>query len=165
MKKEVSAYLSAIGKKGGKAGRGKAKARPSSVARAAVNARWEKHKGKTMIYTSYYSSKKITPDHICIRISVGHPRWKLPYSVAGAIPYLAPDRAWIGMERAEYETLYRAKLEAAGVDKIRSEIRALAGDRPAVLLCFERLQDGTWCHRRIFADWWQEKTGEIVPEL
>lgn len=118
-----------------------------------------------MIYTSYYSSKKITSEYAAVRISVGHPRWKLPYSVAGAIPGLAPDRAWIGMERAEYEPLYRAKLEAAGVDKIRSEIRALSGDRPAVLLCFESPLDGTWCHRRIFADWWQEKTGETVPEL
>ena len=49
--------------------------------------------------------------------------------------------------------------KVAGVDKIRSEIRALAGDRPAALLCFEGLVDGTWCHRRIFADWWQKNKG------
>jgi hypothetical protein len=165
MKKEVLAYLSAIGKKGGKAGRGKAKARPSAVARAAVNARWKKHRRNTVIYTSYFSSKKIMPEYVAIRISVGHPRWKLPYQVAGAIPGLAPDRAWIGIERAEYDPLYRAKLDAAGVEKIRAEIRALTDERPAVLLCFESLMDGAWCHRRIFADWWQEKTGEIVAEL
>ena len=38
----VSRYLSKIGKKGGMAGKGKAKARSSDQARAAVNARWEK---------------------------------------------------------------------------------------------------------------------------
>lgn len=38
----VSRYLSKIGQKGGKAGRGTSKARSSEQARAAVNARWDK---------------------------------------------------------------------------------------------------------------------------
>lgn len=38
----VSEYLSKIGQKGGKAGTGKAKARTSEQARAAINKRWEK---------------------------------------------------------------------------------------------------------------------------
>ncbi len=40
----VSAYLSKIGSKGGKAGKGAAKARSSEQARAAVQARWDKAK-------------------------------------------------------------------------------------------------------------------------
>ncbi len=42
----VKAYLSQIGKKGGQAGTGKAKARDSETMRAAVNKRWAKVKGK-----------------------------------------------------------------------------------------------------------------------
>jgi hypothetical protein len=38
----VSRYLSKIGQKGGKAGKGTAKARSSEQARAVVNARWDK---------------------------------------------------------------------------------------------------------------------------
>lgn len=38
----VSRYLSKIGKKGGMAGTGKAKARSSEQARAAIQARWDK---------------------------------------------------------------------------------------------------------------------------
>ena len=38
----ISRYLSKIGKKGGLAGRGSAKARTSEQARAAVNERWKK---------------------------------------------------------------------------------------------------------------------------
>ncbi len=38
----ISRYLSSLGKKGGLAGKGKAKARTSEQARAAVNARWDK---------------------------------------------------------------------------------------------------------------------------
>lgn len=40
----VRNYLSQIGKKGGKAGTGKAKARDPEKMRAAVNKRWAKHR-------------------------------------------------------------------------------------------------------------------------
>lgn len=40
----VSLYLSKIGQKGGKAGKGPVKARSSEQARAAVNQRWAKHR-------------------------------------------------------------------------------------------------------------------------
>ena len=40
----IKAYLSAMGKKGGQAGKGKAKSRPSDQMRAAVQKRWDKRK-------------------------------------------------------------------------------------------------------------------------
>lgn len=40
----VKNYLSQIGKKGGKSGTGKAKARDPEKMRAAVNKRWAKHR-------------------------------------------------------------------------------------------------------------------------
>ena len=39
---EISKYLAAIGRRGGKAGTGKAKARTKAQARAAAKARWDK---------------------------------------------------------------------------------------------------------------------------
>jgi hypothetical protein len=42
MNPTIKQYLSTIGQRGGKSGRGKAKARTSEQARAAVNARWSK---------------------------------------------------------------------------------------------------------------------------
>ena len=118
-----------------------------------------------MICTSYYASKRITAEYAAIRISVGHPRWRLAYEIAGNIPVLMPARAWLGMDADAYEVLYRAKLDAASVGVIRDAIRTIAGLRPSVLLCFESLADGKWCHRRMFAEWWLEKTGEEIPEL
>lgn len=44
MKNELHKYLAAIGARGGKAGRGRAKARTSEQARAAIMARWTKAK-------------------------------------------------------------------------------------------------------------------------
>jgi len=53
MKNEVRQYLAEIGRKGGAAGRGKAKARTSEQARAAILARWARVKaeGKTQKHT------------------------------------------------------------------------------------------------------------------
>ena len=41
-----------------------------------------------------------------------------------------------------------------------------AGNDRLLLICFENLDEaGKSCHRRMFATWWQEHTGEVVPEL
>lgn len=119
------------------------------------------------LFTSFYSSGHVRDrEHAPIRTSLGHPRFKLTYKIAGKLPLLTPERRWLGMERETYQPLYIAKLEAAGVDKIRLAISELAGKQPAVLLCFEDLStDGAWCHRQMFARWWEKKTGEPVPEL
>lgn len=44
MKNEIRKYLAEIGRKGGAAGKGEAKARTSEQARAAVQARWARVK-------------------------------------------------------------------------------------------------------------------------
>jgi hypothetical protein len=46
MKKKLNIHAQALGRLGGKAGRGAAKARTSEQARAAVMARWNKAKAK-----------------------------------------------------------------------------------------------------------------------
>ena len=40
-------------------------------------------------------------------------------------------------------------------------------DKDIVLLCYEDVRKGEsdWCHRTMFAKWWFEKTGEVIPEL
>ncbi len=117
------------------------------------------------IYTSFYSSGHLRPEHAAIKTSLGHPRFRLSYKIAGKIPELTPERPWLGLSREKYQPLYLAKLEAAGVDVIRRAIETVAGGRVPVLLCFEHLTDGTWCHRRMFSEWWRRKTGQEVPEL
>jgi hypothetical protein len=34
-----------------------------------------------------------------------------------------------------------------------------------LLLCYEDVLAGDWCHRKVFAEWWQEQTGQVVEEL
>jgi len=103
-----------------------------------------------------------------VGIVVSPPRWPLPYELAGNVNLLAP----VGMrdlDRAEFELLYRERLDRLGVDRARTILAGFAAAfhvAGCVLLCFEDLaKAGEWCHRRTFSAWWEERTGQVVPEL
>ena len=56
--------------------------------------------------------------------------------------------------------------EAAKREVERLEERARSEGKELVLLCFEDIRiPSDWCHRTVFAQWWAEKTGEIIEEL
>lgn len=123
-----------------------------------------------LLFTSRY--QRFRPEQGApVRSTVGAPRFPLSYELAGEARLLAPSYAMLKLDQAPYLELYRERLEAAGVDKIRRQLRAIAAGANAdrlVLLCFCDLSvppPDNWCHRRMFAAWWQERTGEEVPEL
>ncbi|MGZ4303127.1 MAG: DUF488 family protein [Gaiellaceae bacterium] len=61
---------------------------------------------------------------------------------------------------------YRERLDAIGakgLQKCFADISAEHDGRGLVLLCFEK--PGQFCHRRVLAEWWEEQTGQHVPEL
>jgi hypothetical protein len=82
---------------------------------------------------------------------------------------LAPSRSYFGSARPEFEAAYRAQLDEQGVEALAARFQGIAvagGDLRLVLLCFEDLaKPGEWCHRRMFASWWQEEAGAQVREL
>lgn len=46
------------------------------------------------------------------------------------------------------------------------DLHALAGGHEPVLLCHEHLlKAGDWCHRRLVAQWFEDKLGIAVPEM
>jgi hypothetical protein len=99
--------------------------------------------------------------------TVGAPRFGAPQ--AGNVGMLAP-HGLIGKELSDkqFRKLYRERLDQFGVEKIEAVLAAIARayDKPGVvLLCFENVLIGESCHRRIFADWWEQQTGDPVPEL
>lgn len=109
-----------------------------------------------------------------VRSTVSSPRWKLPYTIAGHAKLITPTRPMLKMEPDAYTLSYLRILNGNGIDLIRTELAALAvegGSDRVVLLCYERLnereKDGTakFCHRSLFAQWYQAQTGEEVPEL
>ncbi len=106
-----------------------------------------------------------------MRITAGHPRFRLGFSIAATMHKLAPSRSLLALDDAiAFNTAYQQQLEQTGVDVIAGKFNEIAGavgtDR-LVLLCFEdvaRLGELS-CHRRAFARWWETQTGEEVPEL
>lgn len=120
--------------------------------------------------TSYYQNKLLDgARHLIVQTSVGVPRF-------GAFPEwemdsIKPPKEILGMAEADYVKAYLAQLERIGVEAIRNELQELEAEaaktgREVVLCCFESLKkSGQFCHRRIFADWWQRQTGEVIPEL
>ena len=117
------------------------------------------------IFTSRYGNKALRElDMTKIGISLGKPRWSLGYEVIGNLYNLAPSGSMLDMNDQEaYRVLYEQRVAAVGVAKIRSMLEALGDGEDVVLLCYEDLRDGSkWCHRRMFAEWWEGETGEKV---
>lgn len=122
-----------------------------------------------MILTSRYSNPELgSGDYTAVRISIGTPRWRLGYTLAGEITELMP---WglRGISDMEiFKAQYTALLNEVGVDKIAAKLRHFEGfGKPTVLLCYEDIRKGgdNWCHRTMFAQWWFKQTGEEINEL
>jgi hypothetical protein len=120
--------------------------------------------------TSRYQSADLieASGRAAVGITLGYPRWKLRYPVVANLRQLAPTREIIHVEDAHlFEEMYRNRLDDLGVDEVRKLLTTCAeranNER---LLCYEDLtRPGLKCHRQIFAAWWLENTGEVVPEL
>lgn len=122
-----------------------------------------------MIYTSRYSNPELkTGNYTPVRISLGAPRWKTAYTLAGVIKELMPTGLFRISELEEFCPKYCKLLDSFGVDIIREQLKHYESfGKPVVLLCFEDIRKGgeNWCHRNVFAKWWQARTGEIITEL
>jgi hypothetical protein len=124
----------------------------------------------TIATSRYAAREKVVASGLSpVRTTVGAPRFRLGYELAGNVAMLAPYGLRTIEDEAEFEVAYRARLEGFGVEKIRAaleDVARAACARGVVLLCFEDLEDPTQsCHRTIFAAWWREQTGEEVVEL
>lgn len=125
-----------------------------------------------MIWTSRYANKELLKEkYYCVGISIGAPRFKLGYPLRKQCYALAPKGYMLHMEKEPYEQEYYAKLENIGKGKIIGIVRGLQREAEAegkelVLLCFEDVRkEEDWCHRTMFAKWWQQNTSEVIREL
>jgi hypothetical protein len=104
-----------------------------------------------------------TPAFVPVSISVGSPRF-MPSAGIPKIGALAPYGLMKIKSDDEFYAHYRMRLEQSGVDGLQWEFDRIfeTYQRPLVLLCFER--NPADCHRRFFATWWKDKTGQEIPE-
>ena len=106
-----------------------------------------------MITTSNFAKSASHPD--AVAISQGVPRF---YKGRRYLP-LAPPRWLLKAKDPElFDREYRNQLEAL-------DAKQVVGDRGpnAILLCWESFN--VRCHRRLVAEWLEEKLGIVVPEL
>jgi hypothetical protein len=80
---------------------------------------------------------------------------------------LAPRWHYFHDPPEEFARKYLEQLDRYGPSRLHEIFTGLdKGEGPLTLLCFERnVRSAADCHRRRFADFWFERTGEYVPEL
>ena len=99
-----------------------------------------------------------------IRVTLGAPRFKLSYPLAGSLMDLAPDREWFHADTETFTQKMVAKMMRRGPTEIAGEIEALSDGYPgAVLLCYEKWPDS--CHRHTVAEWLTVNLGWRIEEL
>jgi uncharacterized protein YeaO (DUF488 family) len=129
---------------------------------------------KVELYTSHWRNLGLADlDAVKVGISRGVPRGRqareLPYRYKRLMD-LAPRSELFERWKAgtispeEYTREYRGYLDELGPEEVMVRLQEKsveAGGKPLVLLCWCR----EFCHRRVWADWYLEKTGQEVPEL
>jgi hypothetical protein len=128
------------------------------------------------LHTSYWQNPDLAClDAIPVGISRGVPRGtmakRLPYRYKRLLD-LAPPRdlfgRWIAgtIDPDEYTRVYRSYLDGLGPEEVTTQLEKKSADnggKPLVLLCW--CPPGEFCHRRVLADWYLQKTGREIPEL
>lgn len=115
------------------------------------------------IVTSSYSDWRPRMG-VPVRITLGRPRQPHP---AGRqqwpfLAELAPAGWYFRAEQEKFGRCYVSQLNRFA-DDIELKIGWLLDEYGDIaLLCYER--PGQFCHRRLFAAWWQERTGQQIPE-
>jgi hypothetical protein len=124
------------------------------------------------LFTSRYHSPLVPQaidehDLVAIGITVGPPRF-LKYELAATLGALAPHGGLMQLEGDEFDEAYRQRLDGFGATAITSSIVSVVNTyraSGAILLCYEKVELGEHCHRRVLAEWWERETGQVVPEL
>lgn len=123
------------------------------------------------VYTGHWGSHRVWPPGIVpVRISIGLPRF-LPdiTNSSAAINDLMPWGLFKIADREEFTRRFRHRLHVKGPDLIQQQFDYLLEaytPRSLMLCCYENLhKPGEWCHRRTFARWWHDKTGQVIHDL
>jgi hypothetical protein len=121
------------------------------------------------IFTSRWSEKSLKdrPDLLKVGVSLGEPKWPLPYKHVSC-RLLNPLPIALKLPDGEARMSFLEKMQRVGVSRVKEEFKKIeeaSGGMDIVLLCWENVWKGEGCHRRWFAEWWEKETGEIIEEL
>ena len=103
-----------------------------------------------------------------VGVTFGYPRFKMPYKPAKNLRVLGPPKSMRDASPTEFTKLYTGYLDELGFEKVYAmleEVWRTNGEKDLVLLCYEDVNAGQFCHRRVLAEWLESHTGEMIPEL
>lgn len=103
-----------------------------------------------------------------VQASLGRPKFNLKYDLRESLWPFTPRGKYLRSDSRTFEAEMVKQMDRYGVPYMVDalhQIRERANGLTPVILCFERLNTGKWCHRSIVSDWWTARTGEVVPEL
>ena len=104
-----------------------------------------------------------------VQASLGRPKFPIDYELHEQVRELMPRGLFgKGLSDDEFTRLYRERLDRLDLDALRAQFDAISkrhDNARVVLLCFEDVLAGQLCHRRVWADWFHERTGQRVPEV
>lgn len=118
-----------------------------------------------MIYTSYFAkqARNNDPNTAYASVAVGLPKYPLAHELKH-LTSVKPYGVFGKYHGEEYKQKYFERLEMIGLERIYNELMSVQGDKEnLILMCYEK--DPSECHRRMFAEWWYKKTGEIIEEI
>jgi hypothetical protein len=120
----------------------------------------------TALATGRYATFR-SPLGVAVQTSIGRPRFPIDYELHEQVRELTPF-GLRKLEGDEFTRRYRERLDKLDLDALRAQFDAISkrhDNARVVLLCFEDVRAGERCHRRDFADFWFERTGQRVPEV
>jgi hypothetical protein len=134
----------------------------------------EKHEAKrsvngTRLFTARYLAEgALTGGEVVpIRVSMRPPLVPVSYELKETARSLVPE-PWMVGEWRWLSPIYWGYLDRQGVERIGNELKDISqrhGGKPLALLDHEDLLKGHRSLRVVFAAWWEENTGQVVPEL
>lgn len=127
-------------------------------------------KATTQVATARYFDKDVIAESGLTPVgsTVGVPKFSPGYLIAAHLSPFAPFGIFgKGVPEDEFRDLYFERLNSFGPRKLSNLLDTIAHtfeSKGVVLLCYCKLEEG-FCHRRMFAEWWEEETGDQVVEL
>jgi len=122
-----------------------------------------------VIYTSRYANPELkSGNYTVVGITRGAPKFKLGYSLAGNILEIAPPGYLFNeYDRKKFTPQYFKHMDRIGPVLLARKLSFFEKmGKPVVLCCYEDVRNPEdWCHRLVFAEWWQSRTGECIEEL
>ena len=121
------------------------------------------------IFTSRFSNPELqTGKYTVVGIVRGLPRFKLKYQLEGNIRQIAPPGyLWNENDRERLTPKYFQHMDQQDIKTIQTILNGyLSKGKDVILCCYEdvRIPD-EWCHRLVFAEWYEGKTDIKIREL